>query len=59
MSGTLIAPRGAGRRPKEEWMQLEAPASTQTWRLLPSSTLVITLGKVLSIKGLAAKREAL
>jgi hypothetical protein len=57
MSGTLITYRGAVKVPKEALLQIEAPQPTTTWRPIPHSTLVNTLGEILSNRGLAVKRE--
>lgn len=57
MSGLLIAHKGAMKVSKEALLQIGAPQPTKSWRPIPHSTLVNTLGKVLSSRGLTVKRE--
>lgn len=59
MSGTLIVRSGAVNVPQETLLQMGTPEPTHSWRPLPPSTLVSTLGKVLSTRGLTGTREEL
>jgi len=57
MAGTLITHKGAVRIEKTELMRIGTPSPTKSWRPIPHSVLVNTLGEVLSTRGLAVKRE--
>ncbi|MBI3798034.1 MAG: DUF932 domain-containing protein [Deltaproteobacteria bacterium] len=57
MSGTLITHRGAVRIPKEELMQIQPPAPTDTWKPVAHGVLVNTLTEVLFNRGIVVKKE--
>ncbi len=57
MRGTLIAHRGATRIEKTDLVQIGTPSPTKSWRPIPHSVLVDTLGKVLSTRGLTIRKE--
>lgn len=58
MRGTLITHRGAVRIEKDDLVQIGTPSPTKSWRPIPHSVLVNTLGEVLSSRGLTIRKES-
>lgn len=58
MRGTLIAHRGATLIEKADLARIGTPTPTKSWRPIPHSVLVNTLGNVLSTRGLTVRKES-
>ncbi len=57
MNGVLLTHRGSVRVSKEQLLQIEPPAATNTWKPVAHGILVNTLAEVLSTRGITVKKE--